>query len=83
MSESQSKNIGGLIINLFVFLIKFMLQPFAVIWYMFTFQAEEFCRGIYKIFAYMLIMALCIFEIIRRMLVMIFSTKSDSNALEK
>lgn len=63
MSESQSKNIGGLIINLFVFLIKFMLQPFAVIWYMFTFQAEEFCRGIYKIFAYMLIMVLCVFEI--------------------
>lgn len=63
MSESQSKNIGELIINLFVFLIKFMLQPFAVIWYMFTFQAEEFCRGIYKIFAYMLIMVLCVFEI--------------------
>lgn len=69
MSESQSKNIGGLIINLFVFLIKFMLQPFAVIWYMFTFQAEEFCRGIYKIFAYMLIMVLCVFEIIRGIMI--------------
>ncbi len=62
MDEVTSKNIGGLVARFFTLLIKFLFQPFVVIWYILSFQADNFCRATYKLFVYLLAMAICVFE---------------------